>query len=79
MDIYFSARFVSARFVSARFVGVAMILLGLQSTAIAHVSPLSAHVWISSQNIAQRPDLIRPITPIDRIQLPGGRGDGVTG
>jgi hypothetical protein len=59
---------------SARFVGVAAILLGLQSTAIAHASPLSAHVRINSQPIAQQPGQIRPITPIDRVQLPGGRG-----
>ncbi|WP_448602648.1 hypothetical protein [Thermoleptolyngbya sp.] len=52
----------------ARLICAAAVLMSLQGTAIAPLGPLAAHLNI--EPVVQRSGLIRPITPIDRIELP---------
>lgn len=48
---------------------IAAVFMSLQGEAIAHPGQFAAR--LDSAQTVQRSDLIRPITPIDRIDLSG--------
>ncbi|BAU45061.1 hypothetical protein [Leptolyngbya sp. O-77] len=52
----------------ARLIGAAAIFISLQGAAIAR--PVQFAARLDSAQTVQRSDLIRPIMPIDRIDLP---------